>query len=163
MWVHPTGLGRFTINLPSGIKTRNLQFQNVVWLTHLVCYIFYSEAWNVLPKRLIWDWRIIPDFIMSAKYQGWCVFCQWGDDSSIARAFNNIDPHTDGTTCCTTCLWPSHTSLCLNPKINPLAPCLVQHQCTVYLVIKSTNHSIIALINGYLINEHVINSQCNFE
>ena len=57
----------------------------------------------------------------------------WWNNCTEIWTFNNLHPETDGTTCCTTGLWLSHTSLSVDSKINPLSLCVVQSQGHVYL------------------------------
>ena len=57
----------------------------------------------------------------------------WRDNSTDRGAVNKSNPQIDHATCCTTCLWASHTGLGLDSKINPLLFHSVHNQCLVHL------------------------------
>ena len=82
-----------------------------------VNFVQYVESENIvlffIPYFITKDTDLWPCFPV--------VMC---NDSS-PQILIHIDPHAHGTTCYTTCVWSSHTSLSMDSKINPLAPCVV--------------------------------------
>ena len=81
-----------------------------------------------------YQWVIPQELIRAIDlWTRWAITI-WRDDSTTNWAVNGLHPQINGSTCCTTCLWLSHTGLSVDSKVNPLAPCVVQTECLVHLV-----------------------------
>ena len=87
----------------------------------------------------------------------WPKIFLWRNNSSNVHHTvidTDIDPETDGSTYCTTCLRSSHTGLSVNSKINPLSLCVVQTQCRVHLVRRIKEYSNYITFVGFSISVH---------
>ena len=67
-----------------------------------------------------------------------CIATTIWKDNSAPRAgtTHNIDPKTNGATCCTAGVRSTHTGFRVVPKINPLPLGTIQTQSTIYLEYK---------------------------
>ena len=83
---------------------------------------------------------LIPDLVIVAVDNRSCASTVGWEDSTIEATVTHFQPYTYGATCCTTCLWSSHTTFCVDSQINPLVICVIQGQCTVHLTSKILFH-----------------------
>ena len=77
---------------------------------------------------------VIPDAATCAVDHPSCSskLKRWHNPTTRGTVYK-LHPQTDGTTCCTTGLWSSHSDIGVDTKINPLSLSVVQGQCTVHL------------------------------